>query len=467
MEIHTTINDIAVLEKTLRDLQKSRESLPSCFLLYGEEEYLLREFLQRLVTVILPPGDRDLNLFVIEGENENIDSLCESLMTPPLITGEKVVLLKNTRLFHTRRVLAELVQRIRDRFENDPERAAGDFMEFLRITGWDLGDLRDGGWKKITDEDWQKTVEGDSGEDRERWLSAMVEHCVGRDMEVRGSADDTERLCDVLQSGLPGGNRLIITAETVDARKKLFKIISRIGKVFHFPELKRENVKRRALVNRAREVLAKSGKKLTDEAWSAIGRKTGFDLPASMEAMEMLIMFTGERTLIEEEDVEAAIGRTKEDTVFDLTNALVERDTEKALSSLKNLFEQGVHHLRILGMMAREIRLLLHAKMLIGSGNLSSFRPDMDFGQFQKQVYPLIREWSQGMGKKGSRGDLVEQRPYVIYNALRNSTRFPEETLLRCLEGLVSMDIAFKSTGRNPEILLERFVVDVCMEKKN
>lgn len=466
MEIHTTISDIAALEKTLKDLQKSRETLPSCFILYGEEEYLIREFLQRLVTIILPTGDRDLNLFTIEGENENIDSLCESLMTPPLIAGGKVVLLKNTRLFHTRGVLPELIQRIRDRFENDPERAARDFMEFLRITGWSLSDLRDGGWKKITDEDWQKTVEGDSGEDRERWVSAMVEYCVGRDMEVRGSANDTERLCDVLQSGLPEGNRLIITAETVDTRKKLFKIISRIGKVFYFPELKRENVRKRALMDRSRELLEKSGKKLTEGAWIAIGRKTGFDLPASMEAMEMLITFTGERTLIEEGDVEEAIGRTREDSVFDLTNALVDRDTAKALSNLKNLFAQGVHHLRILAMIAREIRLLLHAKMLVGSGKLSSFHSDMDFNQFQKQVYPLIREWTQRIGKKGARGDLAEQRPYVIYNALRNSARFSEDTLLRCLEGLVFMDIAFKSTAKNPEILLERFVMDVCMEKK-
>lgn len=465
MDILTTINSMAVLEKALRELQKGREPLPSCFVLYGKEEYLIREFLQRLITMILPPGDREFSLFIIEGENENIDHLSEALLTPSLLGGEKIVLVRDSRLFHTKAVLPELLQRIRDRFESDPERTGRDFMEFLRITGWSLEDLRDGGWKKITDEDWQKTVDGDSGEDREVWLPVMVEYCAARNMEMRSGEDDTERLCGVLQGGLPEGNHLIITADTVDTRKKLFKTISRVGKVFSFPELKREDVRERTFVDKSRELLAGSGKKLTAGAVAAIGRKTGFHLSQSMEAVEMLIAFTGEREVIEEEDVEEVIGRTKEDTVFDLTNALVDRDAQKALLSLKNLFEQGVHHLRILAMIAREIRLLLHAKMLIRSGMLSSFRSDMDFNQFQAQVYPLIKEGVQGRAAKGLQGDLADQRPYVVYNALRNSTRFSEEALVRYLEGLVSMDLAFKSTARNPEILLQRFVVDMCMAK--
>ena len=44
-----------------------------------------------------------------------------------------------------------------------------------------------------------------------------------------------------------------------------------------------------------------------------------------MLALEKLSVYTGGTATIEARDVEAAIGKTKEDTVFELTAALVER----------------------------------------------------------------------------------------------------------------------------------------------
>jgi DNA polymerase III delta subunit len=65
-------------------------------------------------------------------------------------------------------------------------------------------------------------------------------------------------------------------------------------------------------------------------------------------------------------------------------------------------------------------------------------------------------------GKKGSRGDLGSQHPYVVYNALKNSYRFSYEHLVKYLEDLVDMDIAFKTTTKDPRFLLERFIISAC-----
>jgi DNA polymerase-3 subunit delta len=449
-------------EKVLTDLKKGNSDPSPCYLLYGEEEYLIKDALNKIITVILPAGDRDLNLFFMDGENEDLDILCETILTPPLIPGKKVVALRNTRLFQSRRVLPEITQKIRHHSENDPAMAAKYFMQFLKLTGWNLDDLRDGGWKKIPDEDWQKTVEGDSGHDRENWLPGIIEVCISRGMDVKQFKDETERLEIVLKSGIPEGNHLIMTAETPDKRKRLFKVISETGIILHFSQVKGDAKRRHALMDAAKDLLAESGKKLSPTALIAIGKKTGLNLADSMGAIEKLITYTGKRMLIEESDVEEVVGKTKEDTVFDLTRSLVDKDLNMALLRLKDLFDHGVNHLLILSMIAREIRFLLHAKMFIKSGKFNSCHANMDYEMFQKSVYPAIQEWISKTEKKGGRGDLSSQHPYAVYTTLKNSYQFSYEDLVNYLEDLVDMDIAFKTTAKEPKFLLERFIIKIC-----
>lgn len=446
-------------EKILMELKKGKADPSPCYLLHGEEEYLVKDALNKIIAAIIPASDRDMNLFFMDGENEDIDGLCETILTPPLIPGRKVVVLTNTRLFQTRMVLPDIVQKIRQNFENDPDTAVRYFLQFLKITGLNIDDLRDGGWKKITSDNWQKTVEGDSGHDRETWLPEMIETCISRGVDMSEQREVTERLEDTLKKGIPEGIHLIITAETVDKRKRLFKIISETGIVLNFSRLKGEARQKNVLMDTAKDLLAQSGKKLTPGAWIAIGRKTGFNLADSMKALETLITYAGDNTSIEESDVEEVIGKTKEDTVFDLTGAIVAGKLDVALSNLKDLFDQGINHVLILSMIAREIRFLLHAKMFIRSGKLGSLEPNMDYEKFQRSIYPVILEWR---GDKGGKGGLDSQHPYVIYNAVKNSYRFSYERLVKYLEDLVDMDIAFKTTTKEPKFMLERFIVKVC-----
>jgi DNA polymerase III subunit delta len=447
------------VEKTLKEMKKGKADPSPCYLLYGEEEYLVKNALNKIIDAIIPASDRDMNLFFMDGEMEDVDSLCDTILTPPLIPGTKVVVLTNTHFFQTRIAPAELVQKIRQNFENEPDMAIRHFVQFLKITGWNIDDLRDGGWKKITSDNWQKTVEGDSGHDRETWLPGMIEACISRGVEMREERGVAERLEDTLRKGIPAGIHLIITADTVDKRKRLFKTISETGIVLNFSRLKGEAKQKNALMDTAKNLLAQSGKKLTPDAWIAIGRKTGFDLADSMKAIEMLITYAGDKISIEQSDVAEVVGKTKEDTVFDLTGALVARKLDVALSNLKDLFDQGINHVLILSMIAREIRFLLHAKMFIRSGKLGAIEPNMDYEMFQRSVYPVILQWR---GDKGGKGGLDGQHPYVIYNTVRNSYRFSYERLLKFLEDLVDMDIAFKTTAKEPKFMLERFIVKVC-----
>ena len=446
------------LEKSIIDLKKGK--VAPCYLLYGEEEYLINETLHQILDIIVPESDRDFGLFFLDGDNADFDLLKDHLLAPSLLGGRKVVVVKNTTIFQSRENLGDLIQKIRDNIDEHPDKAAKYFLTFLKISGFAWEDMQGSGWQKITDEQWRKAVEEDSGDDRNKWLPRIIEICAGRGWTSGSVADPSEQFEELLAQGLPTGNCLILTAEAVDKRKKIFKVIDKAGIALHFGEIKGEAATRETLKLEAQKLLDRCGKKLNPAAWIALGKKTGFQLRPSLNELQKLTSFVGERSAIEETDVEAVVGKTKEDSIFDLTTALAEKNARAALLALKGLLDQGEHHLMILTMISREIRLLLQASVLVRSGKLPRITPSMEYGSFQKNIYPAVLGLSPAASRKEDL--LVNKHPFVIYNALRHCSRFSYPVLLNYLDDLLDMDRAMKSSATDPQLLLERFLIKAC-----
>lgn len=438
------------MEKTIADIGKGRTA--ACYLLFGDEEYLIRDALEKIIAQLIPAADRDFSLFVMDGDREDMDRLCESLLTAPLIPGRKAVVVRDTRMFHSRKTLPNVIQKIRDQLKTNPARAAAEFMLFLRMTGWRLEDFVDDGWKKISEEQWQQVVEGDDGQDRESWLPVMAAYCATHKPETTATEMGADRLEALLKGGISEGTHLILTTDAVDKRKRLYKVIEEVGKVLEFNRAKGETRQKGLLMEHARELLAAKGKKMVPDAWLALGKKTGFNLRASMAALEKLITFIGEKSAIDAGDVDAVIGKTKEESVFHLTAALAQKDLPASLSVLAELLNQGEHPLMILAMLAREIRILFQAKLLLETGARIAFKTGVEYGAFQKNIFPKVKE------RLGS----ATPHPYVIYQALGNSSRFSRDELFKYLEALAEVDLEMKSTAKDARLMLERFLIRVC-----
>jgi DNA polymerase III subunit delta len=450
---------VETLGNVLRDIKKG--GIASCYLLYGEEEYLIQDAFNKILDLLIPQADRDLNLYSVDGQQENISDICLALLSMPLIPGRKIVAVKDTRLFQSKKALPGLVNKVRDNMESNPSRAAGDFLQLLRLAGWKLDDFRDGGWKRITDGDWQKNVPGDSGEDREKWLPKIVDLCTESGLESEAAGENTEGLNRIIAGGIPEGTHLILTAQEVDKRKSLFKQIAETGKTLYFSRARDEKKQKFLLLEAAQELLSLKGKKLAPDAWQALGRKTGFDLRESIAAIEKLITYAGDKPVIDAGDVEDAIGKTKEEKGFDLTGALAEKNLPRSLMLLEDLLDQGIHHLAIMKMIIKEMRLILYAKLAVMSGKMESYSPNMDFSRFQSGIYPILKDLCGT--KKNGPGILSAQHPYVVYKLLKNSGNFSYKRILDCMEYLVRMEVSLRSTGKDPKLMLERFFVEVCL----
>jgi len=451
------------MKTTLKEALNGIEggTVSHCYLIYGDEEYLVKDALEQIVDHLLPRDDRDFNLFVMDGENEDIDAICESLMTPPLLAGNKVVVVRGTRLFHSRASAGSLIKDITDNLERDGRKAAAAFMAFLDIAGWSFDDLTQDGWKGISDDEWRRLVRGDTPSSREEWLPRIISVCLQQGITQRVTGKDTGRLEETLTGSIPAGNILILTADRVDRQKRLFKVVSKQGSVITFPAAKpRSGTQRDLVMEGIGKVLAKHGKRLSPDAMQELGRRTGYHLRMSQMELEKLITYAGDKDTIDRGDIDAVITKSSEDSIFDLTEAIVTRNTEQALATLRDLLNQGVHYMVILSMLIREIRFLLQGKLLLKEGGLDAFRPAMHYRDFQTMVYPGIKELGTKMGR-GSDG-LTGQHPYVVYNNLKNSKRYSYAGLLAAMDRLAACDLTLKTKGVNPEILLEHLVMDLC-----
>lgn len=446
------------LEKVIADLNKG--TVAPCYLLYGEEEYLISETLQQMLNTMIPEADRDFSLFLLDGDNTDYDSLTDNLLTPSLLGGRKVIVVRNTTIFQSRENLTDLISKIRVNMDEHPQRAAKYFLIFLKLAGFAWEDVQGAGWTKITDEQWRKVVEGDAGDDRAKWLPKIIDICTSLGLTSTVVDSKAEQLGELIAQGLPAGNCLILTAETVDKRKKIFKIIAETGEVVYFGKTLKESAQKGNLIKEAQKLLQNYDKKLTTAAWTALGKKTGWELRRSMVELEKLIFFAGDRHLIEENDVEEVVGRTKEESIFDLTSALGEKNQLAALTALKALLDQGMHHLMVLSMLIREIRFMLQARILVDAKKLSFFKINMEFGWFQKNVYPALDEIAQPFVNID--GLIFSQHPFVVYNVWRNCGRFSRQDLVTFLDELLEIDRAFKSSATDPQLLLESFLIKAC-----
>lgn len=107
-------------------------------------------------------------------------------------------------------------------------------------------------------------------------------------------------------------------------------------------------------------------KQISQDAARYLADIMGTQLGQIAQALERLCLYVGERKLIELADVEKTIAESSQRTLFELTDAIGNRDMARALKMLGNVLEQGEAPVRILGMVARHMRILLKAKELHG-----------------------------------------------------------------------------------------------------
>ena len=176
-------------------------------------------------------------------------------------------------------------------------------------------------------------------------------------VEDAGKFKDAES--EALLEGLASISRrstVILTAAELDKRKKFYKTSQKDFCLCEFPRLKGYAAERWADA-----FVRKSGYRISTGAIKRVIDVAGADLRTLASEFEKLMLYAGEEKNIPDAVIEDLVGASRQQSIFDLTNAVGRRDRAGALRSLGNLLGMGEHPLVVVTMLARHCRQTLIA----------------------------------------------------------------------------------------------------------
>lgn len=221
---------------------------------------------------------------------------------------------------------------------------------------------------------------------------------------------------------------LVFVGEKIDQRKKFFTEFKKTGELVEF---------KRPYENQLhpfiRQEAATHGKRVEPQAADALVFLCGNNLQELASQIEKSATYIGERETITVADIKAIASDTRVDSVFELADAMGRKSLGKALCALNRLLGDGEAPLFILGMMTRHFRQIWTVRAL------------------------LDRRTPQGEMAKAA-----GINPYFIKGVVEQAQNYKAPELKGLFERFFETDLALKSGGGKPAILMERLVMDIC-----
>jgi DNA polymerase III subunit delta len=475
-----------ILHSRLADaIQKaSSDALPGVFLVHGQE-MLVEQAAESLVAKLLDGASRDLCCDTVDGLAEKIPDVLARMNTFSLLADCKVVIFKEAKLFEGRGNFQRLAEQIIEAWEGeDPEQAArslADLCGRLEIEPQQVMDASPEGdpWRQLHERLGRQGME------------KLVQIVLSRGWRPTTGDDHLAALLAAFEKGFAQHHHLIITVSArVPKNLKFYKSIGEHGWIVDcnvpMGERRADRMAQEGVLRQALETaLGPSGKHLQPGAFETLCQLTGFDLRIFRQNVEKLIDFTGARSAITMADVQTLLRRTKSDPIFELTNAVADRNLDQALFFLRSLLGSRLYPLQILTALANQIRKLLVAKAFAMSRQGRPWSGGMAYAQFQSSVMPAIAEFDRqvhdtssgwrpsaeetkkgkGAGPKAGH-DIVlapnANNPYPVYQTLLKSEKYSQEELLRAMMLLNQADVRLKSSGQDPVMVLSKTIMDIC-----
>lgn len=219
----------------------------------------------------------------------------------------------------------------------------------------------------------------------------------------------------------------VFTESEIDKRSKLFKTVSSRGYAAEFA-IQDENTLKRWVAG----VLAKDNKKISEGTVQLLLSKTGTDMDNIQSELEKLICYCMERDVVTSEDVEAICTTRISNHIFDMINAIADRQQKRALELYYDLLALKEPPMRILFLIARQCNMLLQTKELKARG-------------YDNRTI----------------GSKIGVPPFITGKYLTQASRFKTSLLRNAVQQCVETEAAVKSGKMNDRMSVEILILSV------
>ncbi|MBO5551747.1 MAG: DNA polymerase III subunit delta [Lachnospiraceae bacterium] len=172
----------------------------------------------------------------------------------------------------------------------------------------------------------------------------------------KGSADD--ELVEYM-SQIPPDTIIIFDEEKVDARSRMYKAVNKNG---YCAKLDTPDT---AQLNKwIAGILARDGKKIRRNTVEFLTGRVGTDMAAIRNELEKLVVYSGDREEITEQDVISICSLHIENAVFAMLDAMIDKDRDKAMRLYDGFLKAKESPHSILMLLSRQFSLLYQTKQL-------------------------------------------------------------------------------------------------------
>ncbi|MGQ3683805.1 MAG: DNA polymerase III subunit delta [Candidatus Loosdrechtia sp.] len=224
-------------------------------------------------------------------------------------------------------------------------------------------------------------------------------------------------------------SNLILICNKFDKRTKLATIVDKVGVLVECKKIKDQQLP--GWISTRAKYYKKT---ITVKAAQIIAENVGNSLAILDKHLEKLSIYLGERTTIDEKDVEALVGIDRNRTVFELTDSVAQRDTASALKILNQMLVHGEDSVKIISLLAWQIKRLWRAKQMLLQG---------------REASEIARE--------------LQVIPFFAKRFFEQVKLFTPDDLMKKYALLLEMDVKSKTSSFNAHLLLEILVYKLCV----
>lgn len=227
----------------------------------------------------------------------------------------------------------------------------------------------------------------------------------------------------------PQDEFLIFVEEEADKRTALFKYLEKNAEeTYEFETLKGSEMEA-WLTKKINELGLKISRANIQKLSAAVLNDTWL---AAQELLKLSAYAGGKE--ISGDDIDALVMGRAGDKIFELTDAIIEKNKPAALSLLKNQMAGDDSEIRLLSMIIRQFRIMIQLKSMLEGGNKDD---------------------------KYSLGRSLGIHHYAVQKTLPLVKKYSFDELKKIYHELLMIDVKMKSTSVSKEALLDKFVLEL------
>jgi len=221
--------------------------------------------------------------------------------------------------------------------------------------------------------------------------------------------------------------RFIIIYEGDKPDKNMVSIVRTKGNVVNF-----EVTDKKTINMWIKSKFKINDKKITEDALYYLKSMTNSNLSQLFNEIEKIDIYTQGKKIIHKEDIFGAIGGSESMNIFKILDDIGEKNIKNAIDGMVSLNNSSMHHLSILAMIHRQVKLIFQTKLLDeGKKDFNTMK--------QKLKLPS----------------------FIIEKLIRQSKKYSFKEIFKAYDLLSLADLELKNSVKNPSIVLEELVVNI------